>query len=132
MQLQVKESYKLLDQKERIYTELQGEIPILTERMRFLQKELDLSIENPQSTRDERIDNLLISKGFIESKIESLSNQMKMVELVEKLKSEISELTAKVKSLKLLPWKSLCREFSMLNTPRVSILANKPPCNCAK
>lgn len=101
MQLQVKESYKLLDQKERIYTELQGEIPILTERMRFLQKELDLSIENPQSTRDERIDNLLISKGFIESKIESLSNQMKMVELVEKLKSEISELTAKVKSLKL-------------------------------
>ncbi len=101
MQLQVKESYKLLEQKERVYTELQGEIPSLTERMRFLQKELDLSIENPQSTRDEKIDNFLVSKGFIESKIESLSNQMKMVELVEKLKSEISELTSKVKSLKL-------------------------------
>lgn len=101
MQLQVKESYKLLEQKELIYTELQGEIPSLTERLRFLQKDLDLSIENPQSTRDERIDNLLVSKGFIESKIESLANQMKMVELVEKLKSEISELTAKVKSLKL-------------------------------
>lgn len=101
MQLQIKESYKLLNQKERIYTELQGEIPSLTERLRFLQKELDLSIENPQSTRDEKIDTLLVSKGFIESKIEILSNQMKMVELIEKLKSEISELTAKVKSLKL-------------------------------
>jgi len=101
MQLQVKESYKLLDQKERVYTELQGEMPSLIERMRFLQKELDLSIEDPQSTRDEKIDNLLVSKGFIESKIENLSNQMKMVELVEKLKLEISELTAKVKSLKL-------------------------------
>jgi len=101
MQLQVKESYKLLNQKERVYTELQGEMPSLIERMRFLQKELDLSIEDPQSTRDEKIDNLLISKGFIESKIENLSNQMKMVELVEKLKLEISELTSKVTQIKL-------------------------------
>ncbi|MFK8272260.1 AAA family ATPase [Capnocytophaga canimorsus] len=101
MQLQVKESRKLLQQKEKEYSELKGKLPSLLEKMRFLQKELDLSIENPQSTRDERIDKLLISKGFTESRIENISRQIKMVELIELLSSEISELTAKIKLLSL-------------------------------
>ena len=102
MQFQVKESSKLLEQKEKKYIEFKGQRPSLIEKLRFFQKELDLSINNPQSTRDERIDNLLVSKGFIESEIENLTNHLKIVELIEKLKIEISELESYIKELKLI------------------------------
>jgi len=101
MQIQVKESSKLLEQKEKKYAEFQGQLPLLIERLRNSQKELDLSINNPQSTRDERIDNLLVSKGFIESEVENLTKHLQIVELIEQLKSEISDLTKETKELKL-------------------------------
>lgn len=101
MQIQVKESSKLLEQKEKKYAEFQGQLPLLIERLRNSQKELDSSINNPQSTRDERIDNLLVSKGFIESEVENLTKHLNIVELIEQLKSEISDLTKETKELKL-------------------------------
>jgi hypothetical protein len=101
MQIQVKESSKLLEEKERKYSEFQGQLPIIIERLRYYQKELDSSINNPQSTRDERIDNLLVSKGFIESEIENLTKHLQIVELIEQLKSEISELAKEIKELRL-------------------------------
>jgi len=101
MQIQVKESSKLLEQKEKKYEEFQGQLPLLIERLRNSQKELDSSINNPQSTRDERIDNLLVSKGFIESEVENLTKHLQIVELIEQLKSEISDLTKETKELKL-------------------------------
>jgi len=101
MQIQVKESSKLLEQKEKTYAELQGKLPLLIEKLRFAQKELDSSINNPQTTRDERIDNLLVSKGFIESEIENLTKNLQIVELIEQLKLEIAELTKEKKELEL-------------------------------
>ncbi|MEO9891818.1 hypothetical protein [Aurantibacter sp.] len=101
MQIQVKESSKLLVLKEKKYAEFQGQLPLLIERLRNSQKELDSSINNPQSTRDERIDNLLVSKGFIESEVENLTKHLQIVELIEQLKSEISDLTNETKELKL-------------------------------
>jgi hypothetical protein len=101
MQIQVKESSKLLEQKEKKYAEFQGQLPLLIERLRNSQKELDSSINNPQSTRNERIDNLLVSKGFIESEVENLTKHLQIVELIEQLKSEISVLTKETKTLKL-------------------------------
>lgn len=101
MQIQVKESSKLLEQKEKKYAEFQGQLPLLIERLRNSQKELDSSINNPQSTRNERIDNLLVSKGYIESEVENLTKHLQIVELIEQLKSEISDLTKETKKLKL-------------------------------
>ncbi|MFZ4929567.1 hypothetical protein [Chryseobacterium sp. Mn2064] len=101
MQLQVKESKKLLEMKESKYFQLQTELPGLVEKMRFLQKALDLSIEDPQSTRDERIDTLLVNIGFMEGKIENLTKNIKIVELIEKLKNEVTELEKGIKNLKL-------------------------------
>ncbi|WP_417558248.1 AAA family ATPase [Mesoflavibacter zeaxanthinifaciens] len=101
MQIQVKESSKLLEEKEKKYAEFQGQLPLIIERLRYFQNELDSSISNPQSTRNERIDNLLISKGFIESEIENLTKHLQIVELIEQLKSEISDLTKEIKELKL-------------------------------
>lgn len=101
MQIQVKESSNLLEKKEKTYAELQRKLPLLIEKLRFNQKELDTSINNPQTTRDERIDNLLVSKGFIESEIENLTKQLQIVELIDQLKLEIAELTKKKKELEL-------------------------------
>jgi hypothetical protein len=101
MQLQIKESKKLLEMKETKYFQLQTDLPSLIEKVRSLQKDLDLSIEDPQSTRDERIDSLLINIGFTESKIENLNKNIKIVEMIEKLKSEVTELEKGIKNLKL-------------------------------
>lgn len=99
MQIQVRESLKLLEEKEKKYSEFQGQLPLIIEKLRYYQKELDSSINNPQSTRDERIDNLLVSKGFIESEVETLTKHLQIVDLIEQLKSEISELAKEIKEL---------------------------------
>ena len=101
MELQVKESKSLLEEKERKYTTYFGELPSQIEQARILQKQLDISIENPQSTRDERIDNLLVIKGGAEKKIEYLTKQIKAVELIELLKKELALLNSLITTLKL-------------------------------
>ncbi|PQJ12626.1 hypothetical protein CJD36_002470 [Flavipsychrobacter stenotrophus] len=101
MELQVKESKSLLEEKQRRLLDYSGELPEITEKARSLQKQLDLSIENNQTTRDERIDNLLITKGGIDKKIEYLTQQIKAVEMIELLKKEIAQLTLIIESLRL-------------------------------
>jgi len=100
MELQVKESKSLLDIKERRYSAFFGELQPHIENARILQKKLDVSIENPLSTRDERIDNHLISKGGIEKKIQYLTQQLNAVELIELLKKELAELAASISKLR--------------------------------
>jgi hypothetical protein len=101
MELQVKESRSLLEEKERKLLEYNSELPRLIESARTLQKQLDLAVENTQTTRDDRIDNLLILKGGIEKKIEYLAQQIKAVEMLELLKRELAELAATIESLRL-------------------------------
>lgn len=99
MDLQVKESKSLLEEKERKRANFSGELPMCIETARSLQKQLDLSIQNSQTTRDERLDDLLVEKGKIENKIEYLTQQLQAVELIELLKQEIARLTAEISML---------------------------------
>ncbi len=101
MELQIKESKSLLEDKSRILADLNGEYPIYVEKARVLQKQLNSSIEANQSTRDERIDNLLISKGGIEKNIEFITQQIKAVEMLEVLKKELSELALLIEQLRI-------------------------------
>jgi hypothetical protein len=101
MQIQVKESKALLDSKSKKFASLIGELPITQEKARSVQKQLDSSIENPQSTRDENIDLLLVEKGGVEMNIEFLAHQLKSVELLELLKKELGLLSAKISKLKI-------------------------------
>jgi len=99
MDLQVKESKSLLEEKERKRANFSGELPNHIETARRLQKQLDLSVQNPQTTRDERLDDLLIEKGKIEKKIEYLMQQLQAVNLIELLKEEIAWLAAEISML---------------------------------
>jgi len=101
MELQVKESKSLLEDKDRKYVDFSGELPVLTEKARVLQKQLDTSIEASQTTRDARIDDLLIAKGGVEKKIEFLTQQIKAVEMLELLKKELAELASLIERLRL-------------------------------
>jgi hypothetical protein len=101
MELQIKESSSLLDYKNKNLAELVGVLPSQIEKARLLQKQLDDSVNNPQTTRDERIDTLLIQKGGIENNISYLIRQMKVVELIELLKDKLKDLAAVVKALRL-------------------------------
>jgi len=101
MELQVKESKSLLEEKERQLLEYTGELPVLIESARTLQKQLDLAIENSQTTRDDRLDNLLVTKGGVEKQIEYLTQQIKAVEMLELLKRELAELASTIENLRL-------------------------------
>jgi len=99
MALQIKESKSLLEEKEVKRANYNGELPMYIETARSLQKQLDLSIQNSQTTRDERLDFLLVEKGKIEKKIEYLTQQLQSVELIELLKQEIARLAAEISIL---------------------------------
>ncbi|CAM4339449.1 hypothetical protein EWU23_10565 [Cytophagaceae bacterium 50C-KIRBA] len=101
MELQIKESKSMLEEKDRILVELYGQLPVFIEKARALQKQLDTSIEASQTTRDERIDGLLISKGGAEKKIEFLTQQIAAVEMLELLKKELAELAALTERLRI-------------------------------
>lgn len=101
MELQISESSSLLDEKNRALVDLHGQLPIFIEKARVLQKQLDTSIEASQTTRDERLDGLLVSKGGVEKKIEFLTQQIKAVEMLELLKKELAELAALTERLRL-------------------------------
>ncbi|MFT7035110.1 MAG: hypothetical protein ACI8Q1_003108 [Parvicella sp.] len=101
MELQIKESKGLLQEKEKEVSQMMGELPSLVESGRVLQKQLDISIEVSQSTRDQRIDSLLVDKGGIERNIEYLTRQLKAVELLDLLKRKLLELASTIEKLRL-------------------------------
>jgi hypothetical protein len=101
LELQIKESQALFSRKESRLAEIKGNYPPLIERAKSLQRELNTALKQNQSSRDDRIDELLIGKGKTEKKIEFLSQQIKTAELLRTLKEEIARLTGEVESLKL-------------------------------
>lgn len=101
MEIQIKESNSLLDEKEKRLIDLRGDLTVLTQRGRLEQKSLDTAIATTQSTRDDRIDALLIKKGELSRQLEYLAEQIKMVSILTLLKTELEELAATIKGLQL-------------------------------
>lgn len=101
MELQIKESEGLLEEKEKQLLDLRGQIVVLQQRVRLEQKQLDAAIANVQSTRDDRIDALLIRQGELNRQLEYLAEQIKIVSVLKQLKSDLEELAATIKGLQL-------------------------------
>ncbi|OAV70962.1 ATPase involved in DNA repair [Bacteroidales bacterium Barb4] len=118
MDLQVKESKSLLEKKERERATHCGELPLHIEMARSLQKQLDLSVDNPQSTRDERIDDLLVGKGKIERNIEYLTQQLQAVELIDLLKQELAKLASEISIIEL---EIAQKEFQQKNKRQIAM-----------
>lgn len=100
IQLQIKESKKLLEEKNTELATLSGQLPQLLERLRLAQREIDLEEREYKSTRDQRLDELLVSKGRLENQLDVLSKQIKATEQLEALKKELQELALTMEQLK--------------------------------
>lgn len=101
IELQIKESEGLLLNKERKLVELRGVLPEWKEKVNTLQKDLDSAIAESQSTRDDKIDDLLVHKGGVEKQLQILTQQLKGIDLLEQLKKELADLSALIETLKL-------------------------------
>jgi len=101
LEIQVKESSELLLRKERQISDLRGNLSIWKEKIIILQRELDLAISESQSSRDDKIDSLLIQKGGLEKEIELLATQLSGINLLEQLRSELTSLESKISGLKI-------------------------------
>jgi hypothetical protein len=101
MELQIKESNSLLEEKEKHLYDLKGELVVLTQKMRLQQKNLDNSITTVQSTRDDRLDSFLIRKGELTRQLEHLADQIKIVSILQLLKTELEEIASLIQRYQL-------------------------------
>lgn len=99
MELQVRESKSLLKDKEIELNNINNELSVELVKGKSLQKKLDTLTSSSQSTRDDRIDSMLVTKGNIERNIDYLSQQFKTIKLIESLKNELLELSTLIKTI---------------------------------
>lgn len=101
IELQIKESKKLLDIKNKNLLDLTIRLEPLIEKLRSIQREIDIEEKETRTTRDTTLDNLLVRKGGLEGQINYLTKQLTYVEQLNVLKKEIQELSSKISELNL-------------------------------
>jgi hypothetical protein len=101
LEIQIKESKKLLQLKENDLVKSKENFTTYVDKARRLQREMDLVLQENQSTRDEEIDSRLIEKGNLEGKIEYYIKQFKNIELIQNLSKELAYLKSKRETLEL-------------------------------
>jgi hypothetical protein len=100
LEMQLKESSSLLENKKKTLSDFNLNLPRLIDRGRLLQKQLDTAIGYNQSTRDQRIDKLIFEKGSVEKSIEYLIQQKQIAETLEAIKRELAELAGQITQLR--------------------------------
>jgi uncharacterized Zn finger protein (UPF0148 family) len=101
LEIQVKESSDLLKNKENNISNLRGNLSVWKEKTISLQRELDIAISESQSSRDDKIDGLLIQKGGLEKEIALMAMQLNGINLLEQLRAELLDLDSQISALKL-------------------------------
>jgi len=96
---QVRESKKLLAEKRETLSKLLAERAPLIDRLGALQREIDLEEKEYRSSRDEKLDELLINRGRLESEIAFLERLIRSAEQLEILRRELQELRSKMEEL---------------------------------
>lgn len=97
--LHIRDSKRLLSDKEKHAADLKRNIPALTDRLRRAQSNFEEVATKARSKRDEKIDNLLVQKGAIEARLDFLHKQAKAVLILEELKTRCARLKADVSQL---------------------------------
>lgn len=100
MILQVKESKELLKEKKDSYTKVISEISISSQQARVLQNKFNESVNTVQTTRNEKLDSLLVKKGGLEKEIENLYEKAETIKFLEKLEQDIQKLSVEIRKLK--------------------------------
>ena len=98
---QQNESEGLLKEKEIKFTQLKEALPLIVEKERSLQRQFDAEMRVVRTSRDQRLDALLVQKGNLEGQMQILHIQAKAVGVLERLKTRIKNLEAAVRGLEL-------------------------------
>jgi len=114
--LQIKESTSLLANKNNRLQELKSELDIAIPAARTLQRQLDIAIAESQSTRDDRLDQMLIEKGSHSQQLIFLNQQLKNVALLARLRKEIADLAGTIEDLRLKIQSKMQRQDQRYNT----------------
>lgn len=100
IEFQVKESEQLLSVNEKFLLEKKAKLKAVNSHLQTLQKQLDNSLKDVRSTFDERLDELILSKGYKEGEIlqyktllETAIKYEEILKLFRDLKEEESKLT---------------------------------------
>lgn len=96
---QIRESKKLLNEKRETLGKLLEQRSPLVDGLRSLQRDIDLEEKEYRSSRDEKLDELLISRGRLESEIASLERQIRSAEQLEILRRELQALKSRIEEL---------------------------------
>lgn len=101
IQQQIRESKKLLDEKLSELNKLLTQRGPLIDTLDSVQREIDLDEREYRSARDEKLDELLISRGRLESEIAFLNKQIRAADQLELLRKELARLKSTIESLNL-------------------------------
>ena len=97
---QIKESQKLLIEKEKKFKELKTNVLTESETIKLTQRKIDEILEEVKSTRNREIDELYTQKGQLESKIEFLIKELKAAQQIKILRNELDDLDKEIKEIR--------------------------------
>lgn len=98
---QIRESKKLYLEKEHKLLSLKSSYPTVEYKIRELQRALNDALNSVKSTRNQKTDSLLIKKGELISQNEFLIRQLKALEQIQVIKSELIGLERNIKLLRI-------------------------------
>lgn len=101
IQQQIRESKKLLDEKREELKKRLNQLAPLVDKLNSQQREIDLEEKEYRSIRDEKLDELLINRGRLETEITFLEKQIRAAEQLELLQKELELLKSKIEALNL-------------------------------
>jgi len=98
---QIKESKEILIAKEDEHALISRQLPELEEKVVMAKQQLEEELRRVRTTRNRNLDELLTTKGRLESEIFSLHKQAKALLVLESLKNRQHDLTSSIQSLSL-------------------------------
>ncbi|TGE22663.1 AAA family ATPase [Hymenobacter metallicola] len=99
LEFQLRESEKLLTGKINMSMKLQAALPEMKTIARQQQRTYDKFLDTAQSTRDEKVDQMLIEKGKLEKEIQFLQRQLAAMDVLDEHRRRMVELEVQVKEL---------------------------------
>ncbi len=97
--LQVRESKMLLERKQAEYADKRARLDKATKEAQLLQREYERLVATVQTTRDAKIDSLLVEKGGLERTIADLLQKNKVIQVLLNLRAQEADLAARMQQL---------------------------------
>jgi hypothetical protein len=99
LSLQVRESKMLFERKQNEYTDKRDRLEKVAKETQLLQRDYERLVATVQTSRDAKIDTLLVEKGSIERTIADLLQKNKIMQVLLNLRAQEAELATRIQQL---------------------------------